>query len=180
MAGTRILPPLVSTHSGYAGAVAVADDDSVGFADRERDHVRARWLADFDWVRHPAPSPRIRLAVPLGTARVGLLTTAGAHPAGDRPIGASGRAITVGLGEALTLTHSGYDAERAARDLDTVYPVRSLLALAAAGEIGALAPRVCSTMGGTLIGSRVVERGVPAAVEWARDQALDLALLVPA
>lgn len=160
--------------------MGLADDDSLAFPDIERRHLRARWLPDFDWVVEDAPSPRTALTRPLREARVGLLSTAGAHPTGSPPLGASGRAVVIDAGAEVTLTHPGYDTERAGADIDVVHPVRSLLSLAAAGDIGELAPLVCSTMGGTLIGSRVVDRGIPTAVAWARDQQLDLALLVPA
>ena len=157
------------------------DDDSAGFDELERRHVRdVVGVADFDWVRADAPSPRNSLPVPLGEARVTLVTTAGAHEPGTGPPGAGGRAVLVPADAPVELTHGGYDTARALLDPDVVYPVRRLRALADAGFIGSLAPTVVSTMGFVPDGRRLLSRAVPTALEvMSRDQA-HLALLVPA
>jgi Glycine/sarcosine/betaine reductase selenoprotein B (GRDB) len=155
-------------------------DDSRGFAAVERAHLRRHWLPGFEWLRRDAPSPRNPLRVPLAQARVGLVDTSGCHVAGTPPAGSSGRALLVPVDAEVTFTHPGYDVERALRDPDVVHPVHSLQRLAGAGVIGELAADTVSVMGGVLIGSRIVERGVPTAVEAMRDQQVDLALLVPA
>lgn len=155
-------------------------DDSRGFAEVERRHLRAEWLADFEWMRFAAPSPRNPLRVPLGEARVGLLDTSGAHAVGTPPSGSSGRALLIPAGAEVTFTHPGFDVERSLGDPDTVHPVRTLQRLAERGVIGELAATTVSVMGGVLIGQRIVDRGVPVAVQAMRNQQVDLALLVPA
>jgi hypothetical protein len=155
-------------------------DDSRGFAAVERAHLRREWLPDFEWMGYPAPSPRNPLRMPLTEARVGLLDTSGCHAVGTPPAGSSGRAVLVPVDAEVTFTHPGFDVERALRDPDVVHPVRTLERLAERGVIGSLAATTVSVMGGVLIGSRIVERGVPAAVRSMRDQQVDLALLVPA
>jgi hypothetical protein len=155
-------------------------DDSRGFAALERSHLRAEWLPDFEWMAFDGPSPRNPLRVPLGEARVGLVDTSGAHVAGTPPSGSSGRALLILAGAEITFTHPGFDVERALRDPEVVHPIRTVQRLAERGVIGELAPTAVSVMGGVLIGQRLVDRGVPTAVQAMRDQQVDLALLVPA
>ena len=155
-------------------------DDSLGFADVERTHLRANYLPDFEWVMHDQPSARVVPSVPLPQARIGLVDTCGAHAPDQPPVGASGRAALVQLGSDIVLTHSGYDTERAMRDPEVVHPAQTLLRLAAQGVIGAVAPTGVSVMGGVLIARRLLERGVPVAVATMLEMHADLALLVPA
>lgn len=155
-------------------------DDSRGFAEVERAHLRARYLPDFEWLRYEAPSARNPLPVPLSEARIGLLDTSGCHAVGTPPAGSSGRAVLVPADAEITFTHPGFDVERALRDPEVVHPVHTLQRLASQGVIGEVAATTVSVMGGVLIGQRIVDRGVPAAVQSMRDQQVDLALLVPA
>ena len=158
----------------------VPGDDSQGFAQVERTHVRSRYLPDFEWVEYDAPSARHLPKVPLAQARVGLVDTCGAHLPDQPPVGASGRAAIVPVDADINLTHAGYDTARAMLDPEVVHPARTLLRLAAQGVIGEVAPRAVSVMGGVLIARRIVERGLPATVEAMLDMQVDLALLVPA
>jgi D-proline reductase (dithiol) PrdB len=156
-------------------------DDSTQFAEIERRYVRdVVGVPDFEWVEFDQPSPRTPLAVPLSEATVTLVSTAGAHLPGARPLGAGGHAALLAADADVELTHVGYDTERAMDDLDVVYPVRTLRRLADEGFIGALAPTAISTMGFVPDGRRLFERAVPAAVERIHDEQAHLALLVPA
>jgi hypothetical protein len=157
----------------------IPDDDSRGFAGVEREHLRAGYLAGFEWIGYDAPSPRNLMRVPLAQARVGLVDTSGAHVAGTPPVGASGRAALTPIDATIEFTHPGFDVERAARDHDTVHPVAALQRLAARGVIGEVAPTAVSVMGGVLIGQRLIDRAVPATVAAMLDQHVDLVLLVP-
>lgn len=157
------------------------DDDSTGFAEVERTFVReVVGVENFEWVAFDEPSVRNPLPVPLSEARVTLVSTAGAHEARTRPLGAGGNAALLAKDADIELTHGGYDTERAALDPDVVYPVRALERLAADGVIGSLAPTVISTMGFVPDGSRLFSRAVPDAVERVHDEQAHLALLVPA
>lgn len=156
-------------------------DDSEDFADIERRFVReVVGVSDFEWVAFDEPSPRVPLAVPLSEAKVTLVSTAGAHAHGTRPLGAGGDATLLAADADVQLSHVGYDTDRAMDDPDVVYPVRTLRRLADEGFIGALAPTVVSTMGFVPEGRRILERAVPAAVERIHDEQAHLALLVPA
>ena len=155
-------------------------DDSAGFADVERTHLRTHYLPDFEWMRRDQPSQRVRPAVPMAEARIGLIDTCGAHLADQPPVGASGRAALVPVDADVVFTHPGFDVERALRDTEVVHPARTLLSLASDGVIGSVAPTSVSVMGGVLLGQRIVDRGLPAALSAMLDQQVDLALLVPA
>ncbi len=157
------------------------DDDSAGFDLVERAYIRRELVSDFEWVLFDRPSPRNRMAVPLREARIGLVTTSGAHLADQRPMGPGGQVRMVPVdGHGVRLTHDGYDTDRASADPDVVFPVRTLRRLERAGFIGALAPTAVSTMGYVPRGERVLERSVPPAVRRLRSEEVDLALLVPA
>ena len=157
------------------------DDDSIGFDETERRHVReVVGIPDFDWVRGDAPSRRNPLPVALAEARVTLVTTAGAHEPGTRPPGSGGGAVLVPTDATPELTHPGYDTARAMADPDVVYPVRRLRAMADSGFIGSLAPTVVSTMGFVPDGRRLLSRAVPLALEAISAEEAHLALLVPA
>lgn len=157
------------------------EDDSAGFDLIEQAYIREQLVPDFEWLDFAEPSPRNRLPVPLAEARVALVSTAGAHLPGQRAMGPGGhlQMIPVDAPEIL-LSHDGYDTERAARDPEVVFPVRTLRALADSGFIGSLAPTAISTMGYIPRGERVLERLVPGTMDRLRSEAVDLALLVPA
>lgn len=159
----------------------VRDDEGAGFATIEANFVRdVVGVRDFDWVRASEPSPRNPLPVPLAEARVMLVSTAGAHPTGSRPLGAGGDALAIPVTASFELTHVGYDTARAMTDPDVVYPIRWLSALAEAGYIGSLAPTAISTMGFVPDGRRLLTRAVPVVLERMLDEQAHLALLVPA
>ena len=157
----------------------IPDDDSRGFAGVERDHLRAGYLANFEWIGYDTPSPRNRMRVPLSQARVGLADTSGAHLVDTPPVGSSGRAALLPVDAEVAFSHPGFDVERALRDPETVHPTGVLQRLAARGVIGEVAPIAVSVMGGVLVGQRLIDRGVPATVAVMLDQQVDLALLVP-
>src|SRR6266567_2412663 len=129
----------------------VPGDDSEGFADVEREHLRTHYLPDFEWMTFDQPSPRLRPPVAMAEARIGLLDTCGAHLPDQPPVGASGRAALVPVDGDVVFTHSGFDVERASHDPEVVHPTRTLRALAAEGVIGSVAPTAVSVMGGVLL-----------------------------
>lgn len=157
------------------------EDDSLGYDDVERAYIRREFEPDFEWVSFDRPSRRNALRVPLAEARVGLISTAGAHLPDQRPAGAGGgvRLIPVDAPR-VVLTHEGYDTRRASADPEVVFPVGTLERLAAGGLIGSVASTAVSMMGYVPDGVRVLERTVPEALVQLRSDQVDLALLVPA
>jgi D-proline reductase (dithiol) PrdB len=158
----------------------IDDDDSRGFAAVERAHLRERYLPGFEWTVYETASALVQPRAPLREARIGLVDTCGAHRVDQPPVGTTGRAALVPVDAPFTLTHTGYDVARALRDPEVVHPVGTLRTLQAQGVIGSVAPTTVSVMGGVLIASRLLEHGVPSAVESMLQQQVDLALLVPA
>jgi hypothetical protein len=155
-------------------------DDSVGFDVIERAYVRKNLVPDFEWVDFDRPSPRNRLGVALADAGIGLVSTAGAHLPEQRRMGAGGDVRMIPVEAGILLSHGGYQTDRASRDPEVVFPVRTLERLVRAGFIGSLAPSAISNMGYIPLGERVFERVVPPTIERLRSEEVDLALLVPA
>jgi hypothetical protein len=161
------------------GASDVPIDDSREFAAVERAYLH-RLGIPFEWLRYDTPSPRHRPAKPLHEVRVGLISTSGAHLPGPSPFTRSAAVAVLPATAEVTFTHVGFDTERTRTDPDVVWPVASLQRLVGDGVIGSLAPHAVSMMGAVFEGRHVVERAVAPTVEWLRQDAVDLALLVPA
>ena len=92
---------------------------------------------------------------PVREAVVALVTTAGVHRRADPPFDMtdpdgdpSFRVVPVDTPRAeVMITHKYYDHSAADRDLNVVLPVDRLCELAAAGQVGGVAPRMYSFMG---------------------------------
>jgi len=162
-------------------------DEGIDFAEVERDHVRRHLYPAFRWVAHDAFSPLNPLRVPLAEARVGFVTTAGAHLADQAPFDIeakagdpSSRAIPSATPLAdIRLTHAGYDTRRASADKNVVLPLDHLRALVDTGRIGALGPTVYSTMGYVADTAPLVRQTAPAVAGRLVDDGVDLVLLAP-
>ncbi|CAA9547424.1 MAG: hypothetical protein AVDCRST_MAG49-1398 [uncultured Thermomicrobiales bacterium] len=98
------------------------------------EHVRRHLYPDFAWRAADAFSPVNALPVPLAEARVGLVTTAGAHLPDQEPfdVGCSAGdptyrtfASATPLAD-LVLTHADYDTRRADADKNAVLPLDHL------------------------------------------------------
>jgi D-proline reductase (dithiol) PrdB len=117
--------------------------------------VGERLAAGYRAERQEGAIPWAPLRTPLARATVALVTAAGVHhrtqppydmddPEGDPTY----RELDLTLPlDSLTITHDYYDHADADRDLNVVFPVERLREMAAAGEIGALAPRAYGLMG---------------------------------
>lgn len=160
--------------------MALPDDDSRDFPAVERDYLRRRARPDFDWIRFDEPSARHLPKCQLSEARIGLLSTAGAHLAAEDPIPISGPPRVIPIDAEIALDHVGYDTQRAGQDPEVVWPVRTLQRLAEHGVIGTVSGQAVSMMGAVLDGRVVLDRHVPPAVDQFRRDQVDLVLLVPA
>jgi len=165
----------------------VRDERGANFAQIERDHVRARVYAPFDWHPFDTFSPYNPLRKPVTEARVAFVTTAGVHLPGQPPFNTdaddgdpSWRAIPVATPLAnLVLSHGGYDTRRAGTDKNVVLPLDHLRALAAEGRIGSLAPDVYSFMGYVAATDRLRRQEAPAVARRLLGERVDLVLLAP-
>lgn len=158
----------------------------VNFAQVERDHVRSRVYAEFDWHPFDGFSPYNPLRAPATKARVAFLTTAGVHLADQPPFDtaaaagdSSWRAVPVETPLAeLALSHSGYDTGRAGADKNVVLPLDHLRGLRDEGRIGSLSPDVYSFMGYVADTDRLLDEASTVAERLLADRA-DLVLLAP-
>lgn len=119
-----------------------------------------------------------------------MVTTAGVHLRSDAPFDMedrrgdpSFRVIPSDAADsALMVTHDYYDHRDADRDINVVFPAGLLREMAAAGEIGGVAPRHYSFMGhveGPRLGELVRGTSVEVAGRISRE-GVDLVLLTPA
>lgn len=149
--------------------------------------VRA-YLRAYRW-RRIEPVPLARLAKPLASCRVALVTTAGLVPDGQPPFDRSVRGgdfsfrVIDGGVEVASLVdfhRSGsFDHAGVAADRNLAFPLDRLRELAAEGRVGSVAPRHLSFMGSITAPGRLVKQSAPRGVELLVEDQVDVALLVP-
>lgn len=136
----------------------------------------------------PNPTPAFTpLRSPLSTARVALVTTAGAYVAGDEPFNVadphgdpSYRVIADTVSpDALRFAHSHYDTGRAREDPNVVLPLAPLGDLARMGVVKESAPRHIGLMGFNPDPSRLVTETIPAVVDLLSRDNVDVVVLSP-
>ena len=163
------------------------EERGANFAQIERDHVRSRVYAPFDWHPFDDFSPYNPLRMPVTESRVAFITTAGAHLPGQPPFDTdadagdpSWRVIPVETPLAdLVLSHAGYDTRRASADKNVVLPLDHLRAFRDEGHIGSLSPEVYSFMGYVADTDRLLREEAPAVAERLIADRVDLVLLAP-
>lgn len=152
----------------------------------ENKHAEAQRLPSMPpW--EVSPSPWTPLTVPLGTATVALVSSAGifsddqepfaaADPAGD----ASWRAVRADTPRApLGIAHDHYDHAAAEADLNSVFPVERMREVAANGTIGAFHSVVYSFSGYMRDLWRWRREGAPGIGRALAEAGVQAALLVP-
>lgn len=153
--------------------------DPVFYMARSRDFYAAQGYArPYHWAHHD-DVPFHPLTKPLAACRVTVITTAmpdASHHGRGRRLARCDlahppeRLDTEGLAWDAQATHTD--------DRESYLPVRQLRRLVASGRIGALAPHFYCVP--TEYSQRhTVERDAPAIVAGCRDEAVDVALLVP-
>ncbi len=131
------------------------------------------------------PVPWTPLDKKLSECRVALASSGGIYAEGQEPFhfkdDTSIRVIDSDCDTAsLRVAHFGYPIGEAAKDPNCVFPLDPLREMAASGEIGELAPRAVTFMGGIYSQRRVNEELIPAVLEVVRAQDVDLFYIVPA
>ncbi len=180
---------MTTTTAGPKIEFAAEHDTPIPYMQRTRDYYLALGFAPYRWA-HYAEVPFTPLAVPLSRARVGLITTAAPYQseAGDQGPGAPYNAASkfyqvysmpTDSVPDLRISHVGYDrVHTTAADLNTYLPLARLRDAAAAGRIGALAPRLHGAP--TNRSHRVtLQTDVVELLRRCRDDAIDAAVLVP-
>jgi D-proline reductase (dithiol) PrdB len=131
--------------------------------------------------------PGTDLKKPLKECKIALVSTAGVHLKADAPFDVDNpagdptfRLIPGSTEEAeLTVTHIYYDTKYAKRDPSIVFPLQQLRELAKVGEIRAVADANIGLNGGILETEFLEQEILPQVVELFRNEAIDIALLVP-
>lgn len=156
-----------------------ADTGPVAYMARTRDYYAAQGFErPYRWASH-ATAPWTPLTKPLAECTVGLVTTASRHYRENM----SPRLVDSGPmtppPERLHTADLSWDKEAThTDDVNSFCPFEPLLALAAAGRIGALAPRFHCVP--TEYSQRAtVEKDAPEILARLTDDRADIALLVP-
>ncbi len=170
-------------------AFAAEDDVPVAYMQRTREYYQALGFAPYRWA-HYVDAPFTPPRVPLGRARVALITTAAPFQpeAGDQgpraPYNAGAKFYRVYSAPVeskpdLRISHVGYDrANTVPEDLDAYFPLARLQDAAAAGRIGGLTPRFHGAP--TNRSHRVtMEADAPELLRRCREDGADVAVLVP-
>ena len=134
--------------------------------------------------------PFVRLRKPLSRSRVALITTGGVHLTDQPPFDMVDKAGDASFREIpgqvdlarLTITHNYYNHTDADRDLNVVFPLGHLRALAGQGVLGQVAPRHYGFMGhieGPHV-ERLIRETAPAVAAKLRADGVDFAFLTPA
>jgi D-proline reductase (dithiol) PrdB len=136
--------------------------------------------------------PFTPLAAPLTRTRVGLLSTAGISCPPDPPFDMDGeranplwgdpswRRIPATATEAdVEVNHLHIDTGHIRRDLDVALPLRRLAELAAAGEVGSVAPTHYSVMGYQMDQTVQLAESAPAIAAGMRADGVGGAVLAP-
>jgi D-proline reductase (dithiol) PrdB len=146
------------------------------------------YLRSYRW-RRVEPVPCARLAKPIEECRVALVSSAGLVAPGDRPFDVemkggdpSWRIIPRGVEvDRLEEGHrsAAFDRSGLAVDRNLALPLDRLEEMAAAGEIGDVAPRHVSLMGSVTAPSRLIRHSLPRIVTELLEDGVDVALLAP-
>ena len=168
---------------------AAEHDAPILYMQRTRDYYMTLGYNPYRWA-HLAEVPFTPLRAPLTRARVALITTAAPFQpeAGDQGPGAPYNAgakfytvysIPTASVPDLRISHVGYDRlHTTAADINTYLPLARMKDAAAAGRIGALAPRVHGAP--TNRSHRVtMETDVPEILRRCQEDGVDAAVLVP-
>jgi D-proline reductase (dithiol) PrdB len=142
----------------------------------------------YPW-RRVDPVPAARLAEPIARCRVGLVSTAGLVVPGDVPFddGIRGGDFSYRVipsdsdVQALEEHHrsEAFDHAGIAADRNLGLPLDRLNELAAAGDIGEVAPRHVSLMGSITAPGRLVRHTLPAVADLFDQDRVGVALMVP-
>ena len=138
--------------------------------------------------RQVDPLPWHPPTVPLGEARVAVVTSAGVHLPEDPPFEKvkggdfSYRVIPFEAPlSSLVLSHpsGAWDRSGVQADMNLALPLERLRELQEAGEIGEVAPRHLSFQGSVTAPLRLLRHSAPEAAETMADDGVDVALLTP-
>lgn len=161
------------------------DLDVVDYIQVTADTYSSLGYDSYRWADNSAEPPTLaRPTKPLDQSRVVLIASGGIYRVGDvgftHKDDTSFREIPTDVStEDLRVTHFAYDQTNARDDVNVVFPIDALRALATNGELGELAEVALTFMGGIYSQRRLGESLIPPLVERVQELEADVALLVP-
>ena len=156
----------------------------VDYIERTREQYSALGYPAYRWVVETEPPAFTRVEAPMHEWRVGLVASGGIYVQGQIAFhhrdDLSYREIDTNTRpDRLRVTHFAYDLTDARADPNAVFPLEALRHLRERGEIGDLAPRAYTFMGGIYSVRQVRDVLAPALAERLCSDGVDVAILVP-
>ena len=130
-------------------------------------------------------APFTRLATPLSSCRLAIVTTAGLHRRGDRPFGPGEQTYRVIASDTpaadILQSHTslGFDRTATMRDLNISFPADRLRELVARGDLAGVGPNHYSFMGAQRDLRRIQEETGPEVGRRLRGEGVQVALITP-
>ena len=161
--------------------------EPIRYVETLNDYYGAAGHPPYQWTINES-APLHRLSKPLAESTVTLLTSGGislCNMPGFDPMARNDHRLdaierTAGASD-FQIHDAYYDHSDADRDINCQFPIDRLRELAAAGEIGAVAPRFWSGFMGRIYNrSKVLEESAPAFVAELEKDEVDLLIAVPA
>ena len=151
---------------------------------RTREQYAALGYAPYAWVVNPSAPPFQPLAKPLAESRLAVISSGGVYASGqvafhykdDISLRCIDSATPV---DALRATHFAYDLTDARKDPNVVLPLQALRRQVEAKRLGELAKNAYTFMGGIYSVRKVRDIIAPALLRRLREDAVDVALMVP-
>jgi hypothetical protein len=182
------MPPGVRSEQGWIGGFRARYEPWWAEAGpRIAAHDYATAFKTYPWPSFDT-APWTPVERPVGASRVAVVTTGGLYRPGiDKPFDgdalegdSSYREIPRDAAIArLAVAHPHFPHESAEADMNTIFPLDRLHELRAAGAIGDVAPTHFSTMGYAPRAADVAAETAPAIAARMKEEAVDVALLVP-
>lgn len=156
----------------------------IEYIERITAQYQALGYRTYEWLHSETAPPMAKLGKPLSESTVGLVATGGIYVEGQTAFSfkddTTYRAVPSSTPtDKLRATHFAYDLTDARTDINVVFPIDVLRQMEDEGAIGSLASNLLTCMGGIYSQRRVREELAPALVERARDEEVDVVLLVP-
>lgn len=165
--------------------MASEPNDPVDYIAVTRDTYTKLGYGEYRWADNTdQPVPFTKPTKPLSESKVVLLASGGVYAVGNvgftHKDDVTFREIPMDTpSNQLRVTHFAYDETSAKSDVNAVFPIDALTAMAAANEIGEVADVALTFMGGIYSQRRLNETLVPALVDRVKELEADIALLVP-
>ncbi len=156
----------------------------IDYIQRTEEQYSALGYPVYRWVKSTEPPPWAQVRKPLAESRLGLIASGGIYVTGQVAFhhkdDLSYREVdTTTPPSELRVSHFAYDQSDARSDPNVVFPTGTLRGLVAEGELGELADRAYTFMGGIYSSRKVREKLAPALAERMVQDEVDLVLLVP-